>query len=378
LTSAVREILFVAGEHSGDLHASSVARELVAQGAQFRLRGVGGDLMHSAGVQIDEHIRGLAVLGLVEVLRHLPKHWAMLRDVRERLNSGSVALVVLVDYPGFNMRVAEAAAAAGVPVLYYIVPQVWAWGSKRLEKLSKWVRRAAVILPFEESLLRDHGIDATFVGHPLLDRAAGAPDRAAARRELGVAPEARLLALFPGSRAQEIARHLDPFVESAVLLRKQLPDLQVLVSAAPHVVIDTRRCPFPIVRHASFPILRAADAALCKSGTTTLEASVAGCPHVVAYRTHPVTYAVARRLVKIPYIGLVNVVAGREVAREFIQHGLRPDRIAAALGPLLQPGSAERTRMVDELAEVRRALGEPGAAQRVAAIARELAEAGRT
>lgn len=370
----MRDILFVAGEPSGDLHASSVAREIVALGAEFRLRGVGGDLMHSAGVQIDEHIRGLAVLGLVEVLRHLPKHWGMLRDVRQRLDSGSVALVVLVDYPGFNMRVAEAAAEAGVPVLYYIVPQVWAWGTKRLAKLAQWVKKAAVILPFEEKLLRDHGIDATFVGHPLLDRAAGAPDRAASRRQLGLADDTRMLALFPGSRAQEIARHLDPFVETAMLLRKENPELRVLVSAAPHVVIDTRRCPFPIVRDSSFAILRAADAALCKSGTTTLEASVARCPHVVAYRTHPITYAAARRLVKIPYIGLVNVVAGREVAREFIQAALQPEHVAAALRPLLDPGSAPRARMLSDLDEVRRALGEPGAARRVATMARALAD----
>jgi lipid-A-disaccharide synthase len=369
----VREILFVAGEPSGDLHASAVARELVARGAQFRLRGVGGDLMHTAGVQIDEHIRGLAVLGFVEVLRHLPKHWGMLKEVRQRLQGGDVALVILVDYPGFNMRVAQAAAEAGVPVLYFIVPQVWAWGAGRLEKLAKWVTKAAVILPFEEALLREHGVDATFVGHPLLDRAMNAPDRAAARAQLGLDADATVLALFPGSRAQEIDRHLDPFVETAQILKRERPGLQVIVSAAPHVVIDTRRCPFPIVREASFAILRAANAAMCKSGTTTLEASVAGCPHVVAYRTHPITYFAARRLVKIPSIGLVNVVAGREVAREFIQDALVPATVAKALGPLLDMASVERARMLQDLEEVRRKLGEPGAAARVAAMAQALA-----
>ena len=330
--------------------------------------------MHTAGVQIDEHIRGLAVLGLVEVLRHLPKHWGMLKEVRARLQSGDVALVILVDYPGFNMRVAEAAADAGVPVLYYIVPQVWAWGETRLAKLARWVARAAVILPFEEKLLRDHGVDATFVGHPLLDRAKTAPDRAAARAQLGIAADAPVLALFPGSRAQEIQRHLDAFIRTAQILKGQRPDLHVIVSAAPHVVIDTRRCPFPIVREASFAILRAADAAMCKSGTTTLEAAVAGCPHVVAYRTHPITYFAARRLVKIPYIGLVNVVAGHEVAREFIQDALIPEDAAAALTPLLDAGSQARVKMLEDLQVVRGRLGNPGAAERVAAIAQELAE----
>jgi lipid-A-disaccharide synthase len=368
----VREILFVAGEPSGDLHASGVARELAAAGASYGMRGIGGDLMAGAGVTIDEHIRGLAVLGFVEILRHLPKHWRMLRDLKSRLRSGSVGLVVLVDYPGFNMRVAQAAAEAGVPVLYYIVPQVWAWGAERLEKMSRWVRKAAVILPFEEKLLRDHGIDATFVGHPLLDRAEGMLRRDEARARLGLDPDAPVLALFPGSRAQEIERHLDPFVATAQLLRARRPTLQVIVSAAPHVTIDARRCPFPLVRSESLAVLRAADAAICKSGTTTLEASVAGCPHIVAYRTHPLTYFAAERLVKIPYIGLVNVVAGREVAREFIQEKLQPPVVARALDRLLDPSSAERQTMVADLAAVRSQLGEPGAAKRVAEMARAL------
>jgi lipid-A-disaccharide synthase len=370
----VREILFVAGEPSGDLHASSVARELVSRGAPFRLRGIGGDLMQSAGVQLDEHIRDLAVLGFVEIIRHIPKHWEMLRSARARLRSGEVALVVLVDYPGFNMRVAEAAAKAGVPVLYYIVPQVWAWGADRLEKLARWVKKAAVILPFEEELLRKHGVDATFVGHPLLDKMTEMPDRDRARDQLGLPRDTRVLALFPGSRAQEIGRHLAAFVETANLLRTRDPQLRVIVSAAPHVEIDARRCPYPVVRAASLPILRAADAAICKSGTTTLEASVAQCPHVVAYRTHPLTYFAAKRLVKIPYIGLVNVVAGRLVAPEFIQDALQPSAVARTLEPLLDRGSAQRQRMLADLESVRRMLGEQGAARRVAAIAQALAE----
>lgn len=370
----MREILFVVGEPSGDLHASSVARELRSRGAPFALRGIGGDLMAAQGVQLDEHIRGLAVLGLVEVLRHLPKHWRMLADLKARLRSGNVALVVLVDYPGFNMQVAEAAAEAGVPVLYFIVPQVWAWGSGRLAKLKRWVRKAAVILPFEERLLRDHGIDATFVGHPLLDRAIAMPSREAARAELGLGTDAPVLALFPGSRTQEIDRHLDPFVATAKLLQREDPRLQVIVSAAPHVRIDPTRCPFPIVHAASLPVLRAADAAMCKSGTTTLEASVAGCPHVVAYRTHPVTYFAAKHLVKLKHIGLVNIVAGREVAREFVQAALDPADVARALTPLLDASSPQRKRMLDDLDKVRRTLGEPGAAARVAQMADRLAQ----
>jgi len=272
------------------------------------------------------------------------------------------------------MKIAAAAKEAGVPVLYYITPQVWAWGAKRLPELARTITKAAVILPFEEPLLRKHGIDAAFVGHPLLDRAKTLPDRAAARAALGIAPEDRLLALFPGSRGQEIARHLDPFVETARELQRRDPSLKVVVSAAPHVTIPPDRCPFPLVHSASFTVLRAADAAMCKSGTTTLEAAVAGCPLVVAYRTSAITYAAARRLVKIPYIGLVNVVAGREVAPEFVQDALVPTRVADTLAELLDPHSPRRASMIAELERVRASLGEPGAAERVARMITVLAE----
>jgi lipid-A-disaccharide synthase len=368
----VREVFFVAGEASGDLHAAPVAAELRARRPELPLAGIGGDRMRQEGVELVEHVERLAVMGLVEVIRHIPSHYKLLRRVRERLRSGRVGLLVLLDYPGFNMKLASAAADAGVPVLYYITPQVWAWGAGRLSELARTVTKAAVILPFEEELLRKHGIDATFVGHPLLDRAADLPDRAAARAALGLTPDERVLALFPGSRAMEIARHLDRFVATAHELRRRDPALRVVVSAAPTVRLDPARCPFPIVGGASFTVLRAADAALCKSGTTTLEAAVAGCPLIVAYRTNRWTYAIARRLVKIPHIGLVNVVAGEQVAREFVQDAAEPRAMADALEPLLAPG-AERSAMVERLAAVRARLGTPGAAGRVADIATALA-----
>jgi lipid-A-disaccharide synthase len=368
-----REVLFVAGEASGDMHAAGVAAELAAARPDLALTGVGGARMAAAGVEIVERTDRLAVMGFVEVLRHVPRHWALLRRLRERLRDGRVAALVVIDYPGFNMRLAAAARDAGVPVLYYVTPQVWAWHASRLGKLARIVTRAAVILPFEEPLLRAHGIDATFVGHPLLDRAQDLPDRAAARAAIGVEGDGPVLALFPGSREQEIVRHLEDFVATARAVERRVPGLRTVVSVAPTVELDPARCPYPMVRSASFTVLRAADAAFCKSGTTTLEAAVAGCPLAVAYRTNALTYAIARRLVKIPHIALVNVVAEREVAREFVQEAFVPEAVADALVPLLDGASAERRRMRDGLAEVRAKLGGAGAARRVAQMASELA-----
>jgi lipid-A-disaccharide synthase len=371
--SQVREVLIIAGEASGDLHAAGLANALKRLRPDLTLAGVGGARMEQAGVALLERAERIAVMGFVEVIRHVPRHYALLSQLKRRLKSGSVALLVVIDYPGFNMKLAAAAKAAGVPVLYYITPQVWAWGAGRLSELARIVTRAAPILPFEEPLLRQHGINATFVGHPLLDRIDEMPDRAEARRLLGLRESDRVLALFPGSRTQEIDRLLDDFVKTARILESKLPGLRVVVSAASTVTIDPVRCPYPRVPSASFTVLRAADAALCKSGTTTLEAAVAGCPLVVAYKTSTWTYAIARRVVKIPHIGLVNVVAGREVAPEFVQDAVVPERVAEALLPLLDPDDPHRSAMLDGLATVRSRLGTPGAADRVAAIASELA-----
>lgn len=370
----MREILFVAGESSGDSHAAGVARELATRGAPYELIGVGGDQMRAAGVELIEHTGKLAVMGFVEVLETIPRHWTLLQTIKARLRSGNVAAVVLVDYPDFNMFVAAAAKDAGVPVLYYITPQVWAWRAGRLNTLAKTITQAAVILPFEEKLLCDAGIDARFVGHPLLDRAESLPDRASARATLGLDANDRVLALFPGSRKQEIERHLDDFVAVGRELEQRVPGLKVIVAVAPHVTIDPKRCPFPMAHSASFSVLRAADAAFCKSGTTTLEAAVAGCPLVVAYRTNPINYAIAKRFIKIANIGLVNLIAERRLVPEFVQDDLQPKAVADALEPLLDASSPRRQAMVDGLAAVRAALGRPGASGRVAALVATMAD----
>ncbi|HVT37427.1 MAG TPA: lipid-A-disaccharide synthase [Gemmatimonadaceae bacterium] len=366
----MREILILAGEASGDLHGAMLAHELRAIQPGIALVGTGGDRMQTAGVALLKKVEG--VVGFVEVLQHLPSHFVLERCIRERLATGTVALVILIDYPGFNMRVAAAAARANVPVLYYITPQVWAWRAGRLKTMARVITRAAVILPFEEPLLRASGIDATFVGHPLLDRAGKLPERAVARSRIGLSEEGEVLALFPGSRAQEISRHLDDSLAVARELEARRPGLRVVISVAPSVQLDARRIPYSMVRAASFDVLRAADVALCKSGTTTLESAVAGCPCAIVYRTSPLSYFIAKRLVHIPSIGLLNIVAGRRVAPEFVQREFRPPVVADALAPLFDPASPERMTMVAGLAEVRNKLGTPGASARVARMAIEM------
>ncbi|MGV3709832.1 MAG: lipid-A-disaccharide synthase [Gemmatimonas sp.] len=363
------EILFVAGEVSGDLHASAVAAAIRNAQPDRKMVGIGGDRMKAAGVQLLEHIDSLQVMGFVEVIKHIPHHWSLLGMLKQRLRQGEVALVILVDYAGFNMQVAKVARDAGVPVLYFITPQVWASRAGRIPKLAKVVTRAACILPFEPPLLQQHGIDATFVGHPLLDRALNLPTQRDARAELDLPDDGELLAVFPGSRRGELKLHLGDFVATARELQRRRPGLNVVVATPPGVTLDAAECPFPQRAGASFTVLRAATAGLLKSGTTTLEAAVVGLPHVVAYRTSATTYAIAKRVVTIPRIGLVNVVAGHEVSREFVQDAVVPAEMANALEPLLDATSAQHQKAIRELADVRAQLGAPGAAERVAQMA---------
>jgi len=364
-------IYISAGEPSGDAHAAAVAVALQRRLPGVELEAFGGPLLERAGARVLDRMEAFSVVGFVEALTKIPAHYRLLARVRQAFRAKRYDLVVLVDYPGYHLRAAAAAAQAGIPVLYYIAPQMWAWGAGRVRKLAA-VRRLAVILPFEEAFFRERGIPATFVGHPLKDRPAPPPlPRPEARRALGLDPARPTLGLFPGSRAQEVARHWDVFRAAAARVAAARPDVQLVVAGTPGATYPE---PGAIRVHTGdpLPVFAAADAGICKSGTTTLEAALADVPMVITYRLHPVSSFIAFRLLRVPWVGLVNLVAGYEVAPELLQRRATPAALADAALPLLDPGHAATRRQRAGLALVRDRLGAPGAAGRVADLAAEL------
>ncbi len=365
-------VFLSAGEPSGDMHGASLARALRARIPGIRLIGLGGPRMAAEGVELLADLDDLAVMGLVEILSRLRFFLALRRRVFATLDSERVDLVVPIDYPGFNLRLARRARSDGRKVLYYVAPQVWAWHESRAADLARDTDRIAVILPFEAAFLHERGASATFVGHPLLDEIEPPADRSAWMINEGLAPERPLLALMPGSRRQELDRHLALFIETAQQVMASRPETQVMIGA-PSGMPDTayRGVPFPVTRDFR-GLLVHATAALVKSGTTTLETALAETPFVVAYRLNPISYRIARRMVKVPHIALANLVAEDRVVPEFIQDEASPETMSASLLPLLDVECAERRAMVTRLSEVRDRLGGGGAAARVAGMAADL------
>lgn len=365
-------IFISAGEPSGDLHGAGVVRALYQRYPDATIEALGGSQMESAGASIRYRIEGLAAFGVVEVVTKIRAHYRLLRALQADFRAGRYDLVILVDYPGFHLRVAEAAHATGTKVLYYIAPQLWAWRPERARRLAGAVDRLAVVLPFEQKFFERLGLRSEYVGHPLVDRGP-VPSRVQARAQLRIPGGSRILGIFPGSRFQEIRRLWMPFREAALsLLSERLCDRVLVAGTATGEYPDPG--PIEVLRGDPMTLFAAADAALAKSGTTTLEAALAGTPMVVAYKVHPVSWAIFQRVRTVRWVSLVNLVAEREIVTELLQDHASASELATQLRPLLNPTDPRTIAQKQGLALVRERLGTPGASTRVVALAAELLE----
>ena len=337
-----RRIMIVAGEASGDIYGADLAREAHRLDPELHFFGIGGQRMREAGVQTMVDSADMAVVGLVEVLKHFDVISAAFLKLKKMLREDPPALLILIDYPGFNLRLAKVARRAGVKVLYYISPQIWAWRQGRLKKIARLVDHMAVILPFEAAFYERAGVPVTFVGHPLLDMVQVSMNREQAAASFGLDPSRKIVGLFPGSRNNEIERLLPVIIDSARVLEKQFPGLQFVVPVASTLNEDDLA---PQILAAGIDVMftherihdliRACDAVISVSGTVTLEIALIGTPMVIIYRLSPLTYLLAKQLVKIEHIGLCNIIAGETVVRELIQHEANPDMISAEIGKIL-------------------------------------------
>ena len=366
----VHRVMVIAGEPSGDLHGAGLIRELKKRRPDLEVYGIGGDGMASAGMELLYHIRDLSFMGFAEVLKHLPT----IRRVRARLENVLVRrkpdLLVLIDYPGFNLRFARRAKAHGVKIFYYISPQVWAWGRRRVKKMKGLIEKMFVVFPFETDIYRQAGIAVEFVGHPLLE-VIGKVDRDEGFRErYGISAEKKLLGLFPGSRLQEVERILPVMAQAASILQNEL-GCEVAVGAAPDLHEELYRrslgssSSIHLISGATYDIMRHSDLAFVASGTATLETACFGTPMLVLYRTSFATYWIMRTLITLKTIALVNIVAGRQIVPEFIQREMTAENLVREARRILQDVTLA-SQMRAELLKVREKLGTPGASARVA------------
>lgn len=362
-------VMMIAGEASGDLHGSGVVRELKKQNPRVEVFGIGGDKMAREGMSLTYHIRELSFMGFLEVVKHLPTIRSVEKTMTQLLKLKRPDVVVLIDYPGFNLRFARTAKKLGIKVLYYISPQVWAWHTSRVKKMKGIVDKMLVIFPFEVELYKKEGIDVEFVGHPLLEVLETGLDRKGFFRRYRLSTEKRLLALIPGSRVQEIHNILPVMLEVAERLAAEL-DLEVAISVAPTLQDDFFKTFFPdrgfhLLKGATYELMENADFALVTSGTATLETACFATPMVVVYRTSWLTYLIGRMLVRVKNIGLVNIVAGTRIVPEFIQHQATARNIVREVLQYLRDDDKLAT-MRESLSNVRGMLGTHGASKRVA------------
>lgn len=364
-------LLVIAGEDSGDLHGAELLRELKARRPELRIIGVGGPRMTPLLDRKLADVKDLAVVGFFEVIKHLPRLNRLFKQILRAAREEDIAGALLIDYPGFNLRLAKALRKQqpAVGLHQYVCPQVWAWKKGRIPGLGTTLDTLYCLFDFEPDLFRGFPVDARFVGHPLVEVVQPECDRATFFKETGLDPARPLVALLPGSRRGEIQRLLPPLAELARQWQGVRPEVQWVLPVAP--TLDTAfvrahlgGAPVVLVEGRTYAARAYADAALVASGTATLETALLGTPFAIIYKLNALTYQIARRIVKVPHFGLANVVAGREVAPELLQSEVNPARLGRELARLLEPEAAQGLRA--GLAEVRGHLGAPGAAGRVA------------
>ncbi len=370
------------GEPSGDLYAGALATEILRQHPGAVITGFGGTHLEAAGAVLIDHFSGLSVTGLLEVARLLPRTYAAYRRIVREAETTRPDVFVAVDFPDFNFTVARAMKKRGIPVVYYISPQLWAWRRGRMRTMRRIADRVLVIFPFEESIYRQAGIPVEWVGHPLLDLAEPPQPRGSFLVRAGLDPNRPVVALLPGSRRNEVRAILPGLARAAALIRERVPDAQFLVARAPHLSDDlfeplsltvgttgtasaTARSGVAVVHGEADNVLVSADVALVASGTVTVQAALHECPMVVVYRLSPWTYRLGKPFVHVDTYAMANLVAGERIVPELIQDEFTPDAVAAeAFKVLSDPAQAQRVRAA--LRGVRSRLGTPGASQRAA------------
>jgi lipid-A-disaccharide synthase len=360
------KLCIITGEASGDLHAAHLVHELRKLEPNLELFGTGGDGLRAEGMRILHDIRELAIVGLFNVLAHLPQLFRVRDDILEAVERENPDGVLLVDYPDFNLRLAKKLRRKKVPIYYYISPQVWAWRQGRVRHIGKVVDHMLVLFPFEEAFYAKHNVPVSYVGHPLQDQLESLRQE---RPPLAGRPPR--IALLPGSRRMEVQSLLPAMKDAALELRRRLGAEIFIVRASTidRAQIDEILGPdatqFEMIEEEGRSVLAGADISFCSSGTATLESAILGVPPIVMYKLPPLTYAVAKRLVKLPHISLVNIVAGRKVVPELVQHEVTTARIVETAEALLAP--AAYRQVISDLEEVREKLGEAGASKRAAA-----------
>lgn len=361
-------VLLVAGEASGDLHGGSLVRALRLQRPTVEVVGVGGDHLRASGMDVLADVRTLSAAGVVEILGSIPRHYRVMKMLKAQMDRQRPDVVALVDYPGFNMFVAKEARKRGIPVFFYIAPQVWAWGQGRAKKMAGIIDRLAVIFPFEEGIFNAHGRDfARYVGHPLLDTLKVTRSSEQTRAFHGFSGQQPLLVLMPGSRRSEVALLLPAMLAAAQILKAD--GWQVALLKAPTIdqsyleqIQGGIPLPVPVLGGDAYNLIAAADAGVIASGTATLEVALLGCPQVILYRFSLLTYWLAKLVIGPSTFGLPNVILGHKFFPELIQRQVTPARIVAAVRKM----AANRQACLDAVKELRQAMGNPGASERAA------------